>query len=247
MQVEVFETKEALGRKAAADGAQLIRDALAKRGEANIILATGASQFEVLSELVAIEGIDWSRISCFHLDEYAGMAMDHPASFRKYLNQRFVQQLPQPPCNFEFIDAENDCAQECNRLGSLILQSPIDVAFIGIGENGHLAFNDPPADFETESSYIVVDLDEACRRQQQGEGWFATLEDVPKQAISMSIRQIMKSKAIICSVPDQRKAEAVRVAVEGPVTPQLPSSILQQHLQATIYLDTPAASLLTNS
>jgi glucosamine-6-phosphate deaminase len=149
-----------------------------------------------------------------------------------------------PFANFAYVDGEGDTEQTCDELGKLIEDHPIDVAFIGIGENGHLAFNDPPADFETEQPYIVVKLDEACRRQQLGEGWFPTLDDVPARAISMSIRQIMKSRAIVCSVPDERKAEAVRNSIEGPVTNQVPASILQRHANATIYLDRASASLL---
>ena len=244
MQVRVFESKDELGRQAAADGAEQIRAALAARGEANVILATGASQFEMLSQLVEQSGIDWAAVTCFHLDEYVGMPFSHAASFRKYLKERFVDRLPTAPAAFHYINAETDCQAECRRLGGLIAQRPIDVAFIGVGENGHLAFNDPPADFETEEPYLVVDLDGACRRQQLGEGWFPTLDDVPTQAISMSIRQIMKSRAIVCSVPDQRKAQAVQSAVEGPVTPAVPASMLQQHAAAVMYLDGPAASLL---
>ncbi len=244
MHVEVLETKDKLGEKAARDGAEAIRQALAERGEANIIVATGASQFEMLSHLVKQPGIDWRLVTCFHLDEYAGMPITHPASFRKYLKERFVEQLPTPPRGFHYINGEGDCSAECERLGALIQKHPTDVAFIGIGENGHVAFNDPPADFTTEKPYLVVELDEACRRQQLGEGWFPTLDDVPRQAISMSVRQIMKSKRIICSVPDERKSKAVQGAVEGPITPQCPASILQQHDNCTIYLDPPAASKL---
>ena len=244
MQVNVSDTKEKLGRRAAADGAHLVRQALEERGQANVILATGASQFEMLSELARAENIDWGKVAFFHLDEYAGMPITHPASFRKYLKERFVDQLPAEPQSFEYISAEDDCQAECRRLSEAIADHPIDVAFIGIGENGHLAFNDPPADFETEEPYLVVQLDEACRRQQLGEGWFPTLDDVPRQAISMSVQHIMKSQAIICSVPDERKAQAVHGAVEGPVTPDVPASILQRHDAATIYLDPPAASLL---
>ncbi len=239
-------TKQDLGRAAATDGAEAIRAAIEERGHASVILATGASQFEVLAELVAAEGVDWSKVTAFHLDEYIGMPISHPASFRKFLKERFVARLPQPPAAFHYIDGEADPAAECERVGQIIAKCPIDAAFIGIGENGHLAFNDPPADFQTEEPYLVVDLDEACRRQQLGEGWFPTFEDVPRQAISMSIRQIMRSATIICSVPDRRKAEAVRGAVEGPVTPQLPASILQQHAGATIYLEPDSASLLTS-
>ena len=236
--------KDELGRKAAADGAEFIRSAIRERNRANVILATGASQFEVLGELVASEGVDWGRVSAFHLDEYMGMPISHPASFRKYLEERFVDRLPHPPAVFHYIDGEADPQSECRRVGEIIARHPIDVAFIGIGENGHLAFNDPPADFQTEEPYLVVDLDQACRRQQLGEGWFATLEEVPRRAISMSIRQIINSAAIICSVPDRRKAQAVRNAVQGPVTSVVPASILQQHEQATIYLDQESAWLL---
>ena len=244
MIMTICETKQELGHTAARDGAHLIREAIRVRGKANIILATGASQFEVLGELVDAQRIDWPKVTAFHLDEYIGMPVSHPASFRKFLRERFVDRLPQPPAVFHYVDGEADPAAECDRVGRLIAQFPIDVAFIGIGENGHLAFNDPPADFHTEEPYLVVELDEACRRQQLGEGWFPTLEDVPERAISMSIRQIMRSAAIICSVPDRRKAEAVRGAVEGAVTPQLPASILQEHAGATIYLDRDSASLL---
>lgn len=245
MDIRVFATKDELGAAAATDAATAIKKALDERGEANVILATGASQFEMLSHLVQAD-IDWSKVTFFHLDEYVGMPITHGASFRKYLKERFVDQLPTPPAAFNYIDAEGDCHAECERLDSLIAKHPIDVACIGIGENGHLAFNDPPADFETQKPYLVVELDEACRKQQQGEGWFPTLDDVPKQAISMSVQQILKSRQIVCSVPDERKSQAVQGAVEGPVTPDVPASILQQHDATTIYLDEPAASRLTN-
>jgi glucosamine-6-phosphate deaminase len=244
MKIETHPTKDQSGQSAAKRGASLIRDAIRQRGHANIILATGASQFEMLSHLIKEPNIDWKKVTVFHLDEYAGMPITHPASFRKYLKERFVEKLPTPPAAFHYINAEGDLKAECKRLSELIKTHPIDVAFIGIGENGHLAFNDPPADFQIEEPYIVVNLDEACRKQQLGEGWFPTLNDVPKQAISMSIRQILKSHSIICTVPDQRKAKAVQAAVEGPVTPQLPASILQQHNDTVLYLDQPAASLL---
>ena len=226
---------------------ELIRRAIGKRGEANIILATGASQFEMLAELTHASDLDWHRVTLFHLDEYAGLPITHPASFRLYLWQRFMSALPLPLKERYFIDPEGDLEAECARLNEIIVKHPIDVAFIGIGENGHLAFNDPPADFETSDPYIVVKLDEACRRQQMGEGWFKKFEEVPTQAISMSIKQIMKSKHIICTVPDERKAKAVKGAVEGTITPMAPASILQRHEDATIYLDPPAASLLKQS
>lgn len=245
MQIDISPNKQVLGRRAAEVGGNAIRAALAQRGAANVILATGASQFEVISELVQQPGIDWGKVTCFHLDEYVGMPITHLASFRKYLKERFVDQLPQAPAAFHFLNAESDPQAECRRLGQIIQRHPIDVAFIGIGENGHLAFNDPPADFETREPYIVVELDEACRRQQFGEGWFPSLDAVPTQAISMSIRQILASQMIVCSVPDARKAEAVGKAVEGRLTEELPASILRNHARTNLFLDEPAASKLS--
>jgi glucosamine-6-phosphate deaminase len=244
MQIEIMPDKQSMGKAAAAAGAALIREAIAHRGAANIIVATGASQFEMFEHLVREPDIAWSAVTGFHLDEYVGLAISHPASFRRYLWERFVSRLPLPLRAFNFLDAETDPQAEARRVSEIIRQHPIDVAFVGIGENGHLAFNDPPADFKTEEPYIIVQLDDACRRQQLGEGWFPTFDDVPKQAISMSVRQIMKSRAIICTVPDERKAEAVRNAVEGEVTPQVPASILQQHQHVRLYLDKSAAKFL---
>jgi glucosamine-6-phosphate deaminase len=244
MDITISTDKNGLGQRASKEGASLIRQAIAQQGQATIIVATGASQFEMLSALIEQPDIDWSRITAFHLDEYIGMPSTHPASFRKYLKERLVDKVPIG--TFHYINGEDNAQAECDRLAPLINAQPIDVAFMGIGENGHLAFNDPPADFETEEAYLIVDLDEDCRKQQLGEGWFATLEDVPQQAISMSIRQIMKSKHIVCSVPDQRKATAVQATVEGPITPQVPASILQQHPQTSLYLDQASASLLKN-
>lgn len=231
---------EASGRRAA----ELIREAVKQRGTANIILATGTSQFETLNQLIRETNIDWSKVTMFHLDEYIGIPDSHPASFRKYLKERFLAKVP-PLKAVNLINGETNAEAECIWLGDLITQYPIDVALVGIGENGHLAFNDPPADFDTEEPYIIVDLDEACRRQQFGEGWFKTVGDVPRQAISMSVRQILKSKHIICSVPDERKAEAVKNCVERPVSNLFPASILQTHDQCTLYLDKASARLLS--
>jgi glucosamine-6-phosphate deaminase len=242
MQVIVCRDVRDLGRAAAADAAARIRQAVEARGEARIVVATGASQFEVLAALAASPGIPWPQVVGFHLDEYIGLPMSHPASFRRYLKERLVDRVPLRA--FHYIDGQADPAAECRRVGSLIAEGPIDVALVGIGENGHLAFNDPPADFRTEEPYIIVELDEACRRQQLGEGWFSVLGEVPQGAISMSIRQIMRCRAIVCSVPDLRKAAAVRAALSGPVTPLAPASILQEHPAAAVYLDPPAASLL---
>lgn len=244
MNIYVCNTKDELGRAAAEHGAQRIRDAISANGTARIVVATGASQFEMLAHLVTLPDIRWDKVTAFHLDEYIGLPITHGASFRKYLWERFVSKLPLPLAAFHFIDGEDDAQAECRRLNALIAAAPIDAAFVGIGENAHLAFNDPPADFDTEEPYIVVDLDEACRRQQLGEGWFSSLDDVPKQAISMSIRQILKSRCIVASVPDARKAEAVRASVRGEVTPLVPASILQRHPDCTIYLDPASASLL---
>jgi glucosamine-6-phosphate deaminase len=247
MDIAIMSDKRQMGKAAAAAGAAGVREAIAKRGTANIIVATGASQFEMFEHLVREPEINWATVTGFHLDEYVGLPVTHPASFRRYLWERFVSRLPLPLRAFHYLDAEGNPQDECRRVGEMIHRHPIDVAFVGIGENGHLAFNDPPADFETDEPYIVVQLDEACRRQQLGEGWFPTLDDVPTKAISMSVRQIMKSRAIICTVPDERKAKAVRNAVEGDVTPEVPASILQRHVSCTLVLDKPAASLLARA
>lgn len=241
MKIVISETKQVLGAKAAQMGAELIRKAILDRGNANIIVATGASQFGMLNELVK-EDVDWSSVTAFHLDEYIGMSELHPASFRKYLKERFVDIVS--PKEFIYVNGETEPEQECVRLKKFISKHPIDVAFVGIGENSHLAFNDPPADFETEEAYLVVNLNEACRRQQMGEGWFPTINDVPEKAISMSIRQIMKSKAIICCVPDLRKADAVKKTVEGEISPAIPASIMRQHEAVWLYLDKDSASML---
>ena len=244
MQVVIHETKQQLGAAAASEGLAGIVSALAARGRANIILATGVSQYPML-EVLKRADIDWASVTAFHLDEYVGLSPDHPASFRRYLDERFLAALPARP---RFVPVNGDAADitaELARLNELISQHPTDVCFAGIGENGHLAFNDPPADFETIEPYLAVELDEACRRQQLGEGWFPSMDDVPRRAISMSIRQIMASRKIVLSVPDTRKAEAVSRAVEGPVSPDCPASILQRHSDATLHLDAASASHLT--
>lgn len=243
MDIRIFDSVQSLGAAAAAEGAAAIKDAIAEKGRAAIILATGASQFAMLDALIA-EDIDWSKVTVFHLDEYVGISSGHPASFRLYLRQRFVERVGG---NVEFIAINGDAPDlpaEVARISERIGKEVIDVCFAGIGENCHLAFNDPPADFDTEEPYLVVSLDDACRRQQMGEGWFATVEDVPEQAVSMSIRQIMKSAKLILAVPDARKAQAVKDAAEGPVTNLHPASIVQQHGACSLYLDRQSASLL---
>lgn len=231
-----------LGTAAGKNAAALINAAIREKGQANIILATGTSQFDTIRELIAAD-IDWSKVNMFHLDEYIALPITHPASFRKYLKERFLQQVPPLKAAY-LIDGEVDPAAEIKRLSDLIKAHPIDVALVGVGENGHLAFNDPPADFTTTQPYLVVNLDHACRQQQANEGWFASAEEVPQQAISMSVHQIMLSKHIICSVPGERKAAAVKNSLEQPVSNLFPASILQQHADCTFYLDRAAAALL---
>ena len=246
MQLIIESTKSMMGQRAAAFGAANIKAAIKERGAANIIVATGASQFEVLAALIHEPGICWEKVTVFHLDEYVGLPISHPASFRQYLWERFHAKLPRPVRAFHYLDGEADTQKEADRVGELLRGHPIDVAFVGIGENGHLAFNDPPADFETDEPYLIVDLDEACRNQQFGEGWFKSLDEVPKQAISMSVRQIMKSAAIVCTVPDERKAQALKLSLEGPVTNKVPASILQEHTACRVYTDEAGASMLEN-
>ncbi|MFA6947026.1 MAG: glucosamine-6-phosphate deaminase [Pedobacter sp.] len=246
MKINISENPVELGKVSAAAAIAGIKKAITEKGQANVILATGASQFETLKNIVLEESIDWSKVVMFHLDEYIGLPETAPASFRKYLKERFLD-LVSPLKASYLVNGENDPQAECERLNKIISEHPIDVALVGIGENGHLAFNDPPADFDTELPYIVVNLDEKCRLQQFNEGWFDSLQAVPEQAISMSIRQICKSKQIICSVPDTRKAEAVKNSLENEVSNNFPASILQTHSNCTFYLDTFSAALLSSS
>lgn len=239
MEIDVRQTKEEMGKLAAARGADLIREALKRKGSATIVVATGTSQFEMLSALTS-EEVDWSRVTAFHLDEYIGIPMSHPASFRKYLKERFADLVPIRA--FYYINGEGDPAQEIERLNKAIAEHQIDVAFIGIGENAHLAFNDPPADLETTEPYLVVELDRACRQQQLNEGWFPTFEDVPEKAISMSVKQILKSSAIICTVPGERKAKAVKLTLENGITANVPASVLKSHPAVYLYLDRDSSS-----
>jgi len=244
LQINIFTTKAELGQAAARDAAVIINHAIAERNSAYVIAATGTSQFEFLDALM-LEPIDWRRVTFFHLDEYADLPESHPASFRRYLRERIVSRVH--PRAFHFIDGEaDDVYDECRRLGQLITQQAVDVAFVGIGENGHLAFNDPPADFDTDEPYIVVNLDDACRQQQVGEGWFTSIDEVPAQAISMSIKQILRSLEILCIVPDRRKAEAVKASVELNVNPMHPASILQTHERVRLYLDRDSSALLSH-
>ncbi|HEY5370153.1 MAG TPA: glucosamine-6-phosphate deaminase [Hanamia sp.] len=233
-----------LGKLAGKAAADLIINTIAQNGQANIILATGASQFETLNQLISDKRIDWSKVVMFHLDEYIGLPVTAAASFRKYLKERFLSKVPALK-EVYLIDGEADPEAECKRLSGLINQYHIDVALVGIGENGHLAFNDPPADFNTEKPYIIVELNELCRKQQLTEGWFDTLDAVPTKAISMSIHQILKSKYIICSVPDSRKALAVKNCLENSIDEKYPASILQKHANCNYYFDKTSVSMLS--
>jgi glucosamine-6-phosphate deaminase len=242
MQVTTYIDRETLSRAAARQASDAIRAAIETRGTARIIAATGTSQFDFLDALTAAPGIDWARVEMFHLDEYVGIPVDHPASFRKYLLERLIDKTG--IARYHLLDGEHDAARVAEQVGRELADRSVDVAFVGIGENGHLAFNDPPADFTTEQPYLIVTLDEACRRQQVGEGWFGSFAEVPSQAISMSIRQILKSREIMAIVPDARKAEAVKACIEGDVSPMAPASILRTHPRTTIYLDRASAALL---
>jgi glucosamine-6-phosphate deaminase len=243
--VRVFEDKRSLSTAAADQAANAIRRAILDRGRARIVVATGTSQLDFLDALAAAEKLDWQRVELFHLDEYVGLPITHPASFRKYLLDRLIHKTGIQ--HYHLLDAETAPHEAALRVGQLLTSAPIDIVFAGIGENAHLAFNDPPADFQTEVPYLIVNLDEACRRQQVGEAWFSNISEVPRQAISMSIRQILKAKEIIAVVPDARKALAVKLCLEGEISPLAPASILCTHPATTLYLDKQSASLLSPS
>ena len=242
MVLKLFDDKRALATAAAEQATTAIRRAVADRGKARIIAATGASQFEFLEALTSLPGIDWKQVEMFHLDEYIGLPASHPASFSKYLQERLIRKTG--ITHHHLLNGEENPADVIRHTSRALREAPVDVAFVGVGENGHLAFNDPPADFETEEEYLMVTLDEDCRRQQLGEGWFPTLDDVPRRAISMSVRQILKAKEIICIVPDARKAKAVKSCFEGAISPLAPASILRTHPNTTVYLDQHSAALL---
>jgi glucosamine-6-phosphate deaminase len=242
MTIKVFDSKAELARDAANRAADTIREAISERGEARIVAATGASQFEFLDALTKISDIDWKRVEMFHLDEYVGVSGQAPASFCKYLRERLIDKVGLE--KYHLLDGTQAPATVIEQVSAEIRKAPIDIAFVGVGENGHLAFNDPPANFDTEEAYMVVNLDEACRKQQLGEGWFSTLADVPRQAISMTIKQIMKAKQILCIAPDARKANAIKVCFNGEVSAAAPASILQQHPDTILYLDRDSAALL---
>ena len=244
MSVRLFGDGVSLALAAAGQAAAGIRYAIAERNCSRVVLATGNSQLQFLEALTRMAGIDWNKVEAFHLDEYVGLPVTHPASFRKFLLEHFIHKTGITKYHFVQGDAA-DLSLAIREVSTQLTSAPIDLAFVGIGENGHIAFNDPPADFETEEPYIVVELDEACRRQQVGEGWFGDISQVPTRAISMSPRQILKAKEIVAVVPDERKAQAVKLCLEGEIRPMAPASILRRHPNTTIYLDRDSSSLLS--
>jgi glucosamine-6-phosphate deaminase len=243
LRITVFENRVTVGAAAAEHAAAVLRNAIKEQGSARIIAASAASQLEFLDALVQHPGIEWPKVELFHLDEYIGLPMTHPASFCRFLEDRLVKRTGIE--HYHFLNGLDNPADVIRRASEAIRSQPIDIAFIGIGENGHIAFNDPPADFDTEEPYITVSLDEACRQQQVAEGWFSSLNGVPTRAISMSVRQILKSKEILAMVPGDRKASAVKACFAGKISPMTPASILRTHRNATVYLDHQSAALLT--
>jgi glucosamine-6-phosphate deaminase len=241
--IKTYPDRHTMSRAAAAYAATALRGCISEHGRARIVAATGASQIDFLEALTSTPGIDWSAVEMFHLDEYVGLPVRHRASFRRYLLDRLINKAGIG--RYHLLNGEQDPLTVARDVGNALTGEPVDLAFVGIGENGHLAFNDPPADFTTEEPYLIVTLDAACRRQQVGEGWFSSIDEVPAQAISMSVWQILKSREIIAVVPDARKAAAVKACVEGPISPMAPASILQTHANTTLFLDHDSAALLT--
>ncbi len=215
--IRLYPNRAAASQAAATHAAQIIRDAIVARGTARVIGATGASQLDFIAALISAPDLDWEKVELFHLDEYIGLSIDHPASFRRFLLDRII--TPTGIKTYHLLDGETDPAESCRVIGAKLQSAPVDVVFAGIGENGHIAFNDPPADFTSPDPYLIVDLDEACRRQQLGEGWFPTLDAVPKRAMTLSVQQLLKANAVITVVPDLRKAAAARRCLEGPIVP----------------------------
>lgn len=241
MKIFVDETAELMGRRAAEDVAKEIKRAVEERGECRLLLSTGASQFEMFDELVK-KDLPWDHVVMFHLDEYVGMPETHNASFRKYLKERFIDKVHLKA--YYLVNGEGNVEKNIQELTAEVRKAPIDVALIGIGENGHIAFNDPPADFDTKEAYKVVELEERCKKQQMGEGWFASIDDVPAQAITMTVFQMMQSRVILSVVPGKRKAQAIKMTLEtSEITNQIPATKLREHSAWYLYLDKDSASL----
>lgn len=243
MKIYVDESAAALGQRAADETARRICEAVEERGECRLLLSTGASQFPLFDALTVKKYVPWNRVVMFHLDEFVDMEDSHPASFRRYLRERFIDRVH--PGAYHLVSGEGDVQANIAALTVELRRAPVDIALIGIGENGHIAFNDPPADFDSREAYRVVTLEERCRRQQLGEGWFASLDEVPMRAVSMTVYQIMQSRAILSVVPDARKAEAIAKTLQAPaVTNLIPATILREHPDWTLYLDRDSASMV---
>lgn len=241
MDIKIFPDRNSMAAAAADQAAAAIRRAIEANGRARIVAATAASQKEFLEDLTQRQGIDWGRVEAFHLDEYIGLPLSHPGSFRKMLREQLIEKTGIR--QYHLLHGDGDVAAVVKEASGAVASAPIDIAFLGIGENGHLAFNDPPADFETQEPYLVVQLDEACRQQQVGEAWFANISQVPQQAISMSVQQILKAKELVAVVPGPKKADAIKLCFNGPLSPMAPASILRSHANATVYLDRDSAAL----
>jgi glucosamine-6-phosphate deaminase len=239
MNLKISKNPQELGNAAALEAAKILKDRIAEKGKARLVLSTGASQFDTFKALVKTD-VDWSKVEMFHLDEYINLPASHPASFRKYLKTRFVDLVTLKKAHF--VNGEGDVQKNINELSVELKKEPIDLGLIGIGENAHIAFNDPPADFNTKEAYIIVNLDEQCRKQQVGEGWFQSIDDVPEQAISMSVYQILQCEVILSCVPDKRKADAVRLTLENEETNNIPATKLKSHSNWTLFLDEGSAS-----
>jgi len=241
MKIVICKDPEQLGFQAATLAAQILNKTIAEKGNARLLLSTGASQFETLKYLVKMD-VDWSKVEMFHLDEYIGIPRTHPASFRRYLEERFVNLTNLKRAHY--VDVEGDLEKRIQEITDEVRKQPIDLALVGVGENAHIAFNDPPADFETKEAFIIVNLDERCKQQQVREGWFKNVDEVPKQAVTMTVYQIMQSRIIMSCVPHKEKANAVKLTLENDLTNKIPATMLKQHPDWTLFLDEDSASLL---
>ncbi len=239
MEITLSENAVQLGERAAALTAEKLNAAINKNGSARLVMSTGASQFETIMSLIKLP-VDWSKVEVFHLDEYVDLPITHPASFRKYIKERFGDFVNAKA--IYYVNTEGDITANIASLTEKLREAPVDVALIGIGENAHIAFNDPPADFDNDNAYIVVKLAEKCRNQQLGEGWFATIDDVPTHAVSMTVMEIMKSKVIISAVPHAVKAQAIKDTLENDLTPEVPATMLKQHEEIYLFVDKNSAS-----
>ena len=246
LEVRIFATTAELGAAAAADAADAIKNAVGQRGRANVMFASGNSQFAFLDALTTRPDVPWSNVIGFHMDEYIGIDDSHPASFARYMRERIIDVVH--PSEFHCVDGTNDPARECERYGALLREHPLDLCCLGVGENGHLAFNDPPfADFDDALDVKQITLDDASRRQQVGEGHFATIDDVPRTAVTVTIPALLRATRVLAIVPEARKAAAVEQALHGPITTDCPASILRRTPHATLYLDVASAADISNA